>query len=390
MASRSRTDLTTLMLFVSRCGSAQIGQGSCAVRLQQIEQSRTSSRSASSASARSRAYSGGLFNTWNASRCAVFSPTPGSRAKRTVRRAMGSNAIDQSFPAAGLERFYLELRGQVAGAGTRQGALIESVQDTAGLPGAAGAGAVDAENREVVLLAPDPRGPAARVLAAGRALAQRVEVLQRAGEGEAEAALAVVEKQHLGGGGRDEQLEPEVVFALAAAEAERLDRVHFLGLRIEQARHPRRLTGGEGEDAAALAGGDLGHHERAVATVLERVGLPGDLRFFGALLALARRRQEGNHVVLRRFGEGELAVGLDRFERCLQRRGVSSEQQRDEHHFGNPPPKRLPRLGRPDNGPSAACASCAARSAPLTAARTRSSSIGTSRGSTACLSIWTF
>src|SRR5438132_5075699 len=170
MASRSGTDSTTQIIFVSRCGSAQIGQGSCAVRLQQIEQSRTSSRSASSASARSRAYSGGLFNTWNARRCAVFSPTPGSRAKRTVRRAMGSNAIYQSFPAAGLERARVELRRQIAGAGAGQRALIEAVEDAAGLPGAARAGAVDAQHREVILLGLDPRAPAARVLAAGGAL----------------------------------------------------------------------------------------------------------------------------------------------------------------------------------------------------------------------------
>src|SRR5207302_2155658 len=96
---------------------------------------------------------------------------------------------------------------------------------------------------------------------------------------------------------------------------------------------------------------------------------------------------------LRCFRKGDLAVGLHRLERGLQRGAgldLGGEQECQSDHPGIPPGKRLPRLGRPANGPSAACASCAARSAALTAARTRSSSIGTSRGSTACLSIWTF
>src|SRR5258708_30829528 len=83
------------MMRPSRCGSLQMGHGSCAVRLQQEEQSRTSSRSADKAAARSRAYSGGDFKIWKASRCAVFSPTPGSFAKSTVSRAMGSELISR-------------------------------------------------------------------------------------------------------------------------------------------------------------------------------------------------------------------------------------------------------------------------------------------------------
>src|SRR5437868_10383091 len=77
-------------------------QGSCEVRLQQVEHRRTSRSSEVSASARSRAYCGGDSRMWKASRWAVFSPTPGSLASRTVSRAIGSAAfmLPGKFPAA--------------------------------------------------------------------------------------------------------------------------------------------------------------------------------------------------------------------------------------------------------------------------------------------------
>src|SRR5258708_28021400 len=109
MASKSGTDSTTQSMRSSRCGSRQMAQGSCAVRLQQFEQSRTSRSSASSAAARSRAYSGGDLSTGTASRCAVLSPTPGRRAKSSPSRAMGSmtegslSAVSLSLDQAGDE-----------------------------------------------------------------------------------------------------------------------------------------------------------------------------------------------------------------------------------------------------------------------------------------------
>src|SRR6202022_2201219 len=56
---------------------------------------------ASSGAGRSRAYSGGDLSTWKASRCAVFSPTPGRRARSSASRAMGS-MTEGSLSAASL------------------------------------------------------------------------------------------------------------------------------------------------------------------------------------------------------------------------------------------------------------------------------------------------
>src|SRR5439155_406935 len=86
---------------------------------------------------------------------------------------------------------------------------------------------------------------------------------------------------------------------------------------------------------------------------------------------------------------------LQHVERQPLRRLLSDARQLREQHgeAGN----RIDHFGKPgiippsdESGFSAAAASCAALSAEFTAANTKSSSMGTSRGSTACLSICTF
>src|SRR5216684_3601284 len=168
------------------------------------------------------------------------------------------------FPSAGAERLGVELRRQVAVSVAGQLALIEAEEHAARLPDAARAGAVDAQHGEMVLLGAQPGAPPAALLVGASALAEGVELLERAGVPEGKPALAVAEEAQLGGGGGGEHLQREIVLALAAAERERLHAAHFFSLRIEQARYPRRLAGREREDAAALAGGHFRDQDRAV------------------------------------------------------------------------------------------------------------------------------
>src|SRR5439155_995464 len=114
---------------------------------------------------------------------------------------------------------------------------------------------------------------------------------------------------------------------------------------------------------------------------------------------VATRRAETDLLAQRQQRLGELARvfgrALQHVERQPLRRLLSDARQlREQHgeagdrigHFGKPgiiPPSA-------ESGFSAAAASCAALSAEFTAANTKSSSMGTSRGSTACLSICTF
>src|SRR5262249_23129664 len=173
-----------------------------------------------------------------------------------------------SFPAAGLERLRIEPRRQAASAGAGEVALVDSIRDAGRLPGAACAAGVDAKDGEMALLAPDPGIPACRVVTACRALAQRVEVLECSGLVEAEPALAVAEQQEVRRGRRGEQLDAEVVLALAADEAQRLDLAHLGVLPVHQAGDARRFAGREREEPASLAGGHLGDDDRAVAAIL--------------------------------------------------------------------------------------------------------------------------
>src|SRR5205823_6386422 len=107
-------------------------------------------------------------------------------------------------------------------------------------------------------------------------------------------------------------------------------------------------------------------------------------------LAFSRRGQRRDDLLLRHLGQLYRPVLLHRLERALQAGRLGGDQQDRDHLFGPPNmPPRLPRFPSADNGLSAAAASWAARSAELTAASTRSSSMATSRGSTACLSICT-
>src|SRR5207248_594937 len=96
----------------------------------------------------------------------------------------------------------------------------------------------------------------------------------------------------------------------------------------------------------------------------------------------------GSHAVERRKGAVEDVVSAAELARPLD--GEQDGEARDRiGHFGKPgiiPPRPE---AMPESGFSAAAASCAALRAEFTAATTRSSSIGTSRGSTACLSICT-
>ena len=74
----------------SRCGSAQMRQGSIAVIALHAEQWNSSSLTSSSALASASTSVRGTFSTWWASRVAVFGPIDGRRASSPTRRARGS------------------------------------------------------------------------------------------------------------------------------------------------------------------------------------------------------------------------------------------------------------------------------------------------------------
>src|SRR5207248_7098272 len=106
------------------------------------------------------------------------------------------------------------------------------------------------------------------------------------------------------------------------------------------------------------------------------------------------QRQQRLRQVARVFGRALQDVEREALGGLLADAGKLREEHGEARdrigHFGKPgiiPPRPA---ATPESGFSAAAASCAAFSAELTAATTRSSSMGTSRGSTACLSICTF
>src|SRR5438105_5633424 len=166
-----------------------------------------------------------------------------------------------------------------------------------------------------------------------------------------------------------ERRERAVQHVVAAAELPGALDGEQIGHRLDYADHPPVALGVAAEGTRILG--------RQVATGRAETDL------------LPQRKQ--------RLGElaGVLGWALQDVERQpLGRLLPDPGQLREQHgeagdrigHFGKPgsiPPS-------PESGFSAAAASCAALSAEFTAAVTRSSSMATSRGSTACLSICTF
>ena len=80
MAATSRASATTQITRSSRLGEAQMGQSPPSVRLRQMGQHVTFFFASTMASANSCASASVRLSTWNASRCALLPPMPGSRA----------------------------------------------------------------------------------------------------------------------------------------------------------------------------------------------------------------------------------------------------------------------------------------------------------------------
>ena len=107
--------------------------------------------------------------------------------------------------------------------------------------------------------------------------------------------------------------ERDVVLALGAAQVHRVGLGERLALlEIEQPCDPLDHAGRIDHHEGALAVGELRDQLRAVAAILEHLGVGRDRGGRGALFTPAGSRQEREEIGLHRIGELERAVGVDR------------------------------------------------------------------------------
>src|SRR5258705_1028712 len=197
-------------------------------------------------------------------------------------------------------------------------------------------------------------------------------------------------------GGDDHLLDslPEPRHQLPQLQLIRTDAVERRERAVQHVIAPAKL-------ARALDGEEVGHrlhhadHPRVALRVpADRAGVVGgEVAAGGAEAHLLAEREQRLGQVAGVSGFGLEDVEHESLRRLLAYAGKLRQQDGEARdrvgHFGKPgiPPRPAAML---ESGFSAAAASWAAWRAEFTAASTRSSSMGTSRGSTASLSIWTF